>query len=58
MAQVKNLSNEVITTITAGNVYFDEVKTVADWEAPLLEMVHGKKVQIVVGEPEKKKGKK
>lgn len=57
MAQVRNLSNEVITTITAGNIAPDGVKTVKDWECPLIEMIHGKKVLIVKAE-EKKKGKK
>lgn len=56
MAQVKNLSKEVITSITAGNITPGEMKKVADWEVPLLEMIHGKRIEAFV--EEKKKGKK
>lgn len=59
MAEVRNLSKEVITTITAGNIYPGGTKTVSDWECPLIEGMHGKKVEIIsVPADGKKKGKK
>lgn len=60
MAHAKNLSNEIITTITAGNIMPSGKKKIADWEAPIIEMIHGSKVVISyeAGEEPKKKGKK
>ena len=50
MPHVKNLSNEVLTTITAGNINPGESKNVKDWEMPL---IHSKKIEIT--KPIKKK---
>lgn len=59
MATVRNLSKETITTITAGNILPDGQKTVADWEAPIIVKLHGKKVDVhACPEQSKKKGKK
>lgn len=59
MATVRNLSKETITTITAGNILPDGQKTVADWEAPIIVKLHGKKVEVSAStEQPKKKGKK
>jgi hypothetical protein len=56
MAIVRNLSNGVITTITAGNIIPNGEKKVADWEVSILENFHGNKIMVI---PEaKKKGKK
>ena len=56
MALVRNLSKEIITTITAGNIPSNEEKRVEDWEVSILENLHGKKIMVI---PEaKKKGKK
>lgn len=54
MPHVKNLSNEVLTTITAGNINPGESKEVKDWEMPL---IHSKKIEITES-VKKKKGKK
>lgn len=59
MARVRNISKETITTITAGNILPERVKDVADWEVPLIERLHGKKVEITATPAQpKKKGKK
>lgn len=59
MATVKNLSKETITTITAGNIVPDGQKSIADWEAPIVVKLHGKKVEVcATPEQQKKKGKK
>ena len=61
MAQVKNLSKDIITTITAGNINPQETKMVADWEVDIIKILHTK-VEVVekpVVQPKtKKKGKK
>lgn len=60
MAIVKNLSKEIITSITAGNIAPGEEKKIADWEVALIENMLGKKI-AVLEEPaseQKKKGKK
>ena len=56
MALVRNLSNSIITTITAGNIIPNGEKKVADWEVSILENLHGKKIMVIP--EEKKKGKK
>ena len=59
MATVRNLSKETITTITAGNIAPDGQKNIADWEAPIIVKIHGKKVEVFkTPEQPKKKGKK
>ena len=58
MALARNLSNAIITTITAGNISPNREKKIEDWEGPILEMLHGKKVLIIKDTPIQKKGKK
>ena len=54
MPLVKNLSKEVLTTITAGNINAGEIKEVKDWEIPLIQST---KIEITES-VKKKKGKK
>ena len=58
MALARNLSNAIITTITAGNIGPNREKKIKDWEGHILEMLHGKKVLIIKDTPIQKKGKK
>lgn len=57
MAQVRNLSREVITTITAGNINPGDSKKVADWEVQILSALHGNKLSILQETP-RAKGKR
>lgn len=57
MAQVRNLSKEVITTITAGNIKPGDSKRVADWEVKILSAMHGNKISVLQETP-RAKGKK
>lgn len=60
MARVRNLSKEMITTITAGNLMPGDAKEVPSWEAKVMAMLHGKRLEVSDDAPKapQKKGKK